>query len=112
MTQEFEIPEKYEVTLYTTLCLEDEYSHNIGDIRTFPFNQCNNINSAHLLLDERTITMDFSKVKIEGKQIVVDHLEKKKQDELANHHMKMKEYQDKIDSLLAITHEEDESNDT
>ncbi len=111
MTQDFKIPEKHEVTLYTHICLESEYSFCIGQINTTIYKP-NERESVYAILDERNLVIDLSGKKIEGKKLVVDHLEKKKQDELASHHMKMKELQDKIDSLLAITYEGDETNDT
>ncbi len=102
------IPEVLKTTVYVSICVESEYEWMIGEVNISNSNFAENdggyifLGSIDVEIPLNTIAIDFNSREIEG-------LEKKKQKELARHHVQMKEYQDRIDSLLAIEYQPEEA---
>lgn len=99
------IPSMVEEAIYVCLCIDSEWEHNIGRITVSTHNYSNpkwSSDEKHVLLTKKKLKIKIPKVTIDFKGELVDKLEKQKEDELARHHMQMKEFQDKIDNLLAI----------
>ena len=109
---EIEIPEEIEVTLYTTVCVRNKFSRNIGEVRVTTINLAelykDGSGETHILLHKQAVKLKIGKVELDIKGEVIKGLEVEKTNELAEHHMKIKDIQDKIDSLLAIEYQGEE----
>lgn len=89
------IPRKINATLYTHYCVS---GYRAGEIINFDFNAQG---EEYLLLAETPVTVKIPP-QTDLKEKLIDALEAEKEKREAEHHMKMKELQERINSLLAI----------
>ncbi len=104
--EDIEIPTEIEETFYVCICINSEWGHNIGRIQTsiydYSTGKYSSVDDKHVLLATKKVKIKIPKVIIDFRGEIVSSLEAQKEKELAEHHMKMKAFQDKIDNLLAI----------
>lgn len=107
---EIKIPESISQTFYVCVCLDSDLESYIGKVTV------STVNKEELYKEDRddtyktltSIDVDIPIPKInlvECKDCLVDSLECQKEKELAEHHMKMTGFQDKIDNLLALEYQ-------
>lgn len=110
--EDIEIPTDIEYTFYVCLCINSEWEHNIGhigiSIYDYSSGKFGNANDKHILLATKKVKIKIPKTIIDFRGELVGGLEEQKEKELAEHHMKMKAFQDKIDNLLAIEYKLEE----
>ena len=93
-----EIPERVSATIFTHYSLS-KYSY--GELRHYPSDLSG---EDYVLIAQTPITVNIPPVG-DLKSKVVESLEKEKQKQMAEHHKKMFELQEKIDSLLCLTYQ-------
>lgn len=104
-------PRSEKATVYISICIMSNVRSWIGEISIDTFNR-ESINHCgsdkYEVIDSFEIDVklpDLSDIDLKGK--IIEQLEKQKQKELAEHHVRMKQFQDQIDNLLAIEHKPD-----
>lgn len=115
--EEFEIPEKEEVTLYVALCVASKYSWEIGQVKTYvnvsPVDIWSDDDDYHYkILATKKVTIKIKEKDINLREEIVDGLEKRKSKMKARHHMEIKEIDDKIDQLIALEYKPQKEEET
>lgn len=111
------IPEEIETTIYVCVCTASEYYFMIGKVQIsdcdyeerYSGDAGDDSTTRYKLLAsmDATIALDIKSVDFVCEQVKC--LEKQKECELAEHHMKMKEFQDRLDNLLVIEYQPEEA---
>lgn len=110
--EDVEIPKEIEETLYVCLCIDSKWAHDIGQITVSICDRSRkgySDDTVYLLLATETVTIKIPRTVLDIKGELVSGLEARKEKELAEHHMKMKAFQDRIDNLLAIEYKPGEA---
>lgn len=110
--KDIKIPSEIKTTLYACLCIDSKWGHNIGDITVSVFDYTKRSHTSddkYILLATKDLKIKIPKTTIDFRGELVSGLEEQKEKELAEHHMKMKAFQDKIDNLLAIEYKPEEA---
>lgn len=97
-----EIPKRFELILYTNYCYNSEYDWNMGKV----------VHATHDMSGDQYICIAQTKVivnvpeqKKDIRKMVLEALQTEKEKQMAEHHKRMFELQEKIDSLLQLTHQ-------
>jgi hypothetical protein len=93
-----EIPESVQETLYTHYCLS---GYNYGELVHYAFDATG---EQYVCIAQTPVTVSIPPVG-DLKEKVIHALEAEKQKQQAEHHKKMFELQEKIDSLLCLTYQ-------
>lgn len=89
------IPPIYTTTVYTHYCIS---SWSAGEIRTY---DCDMTGETYILLAQTDLSVKIPAQK-DIKETVIKALEEEKKKQMADHHKKLCEIQEKIDSLLCL----------
>lgn len=95
-----DIPDDINLTIYTHYCIGG-YEWNIGKLNHYD-SDCSGENL--VLVAQTPLYVRIPKID-NLKQKVIDALEAEKKKQMAEHHKKMFELQEKIDSLLCLTYQ-------
>jgi len=108
--EDVEIPDEIEKTLYVHICLQSKWENDIGKISVHTFDRSGfDDDDKHVLLVTKKIKIKIPKTTIDFRGELVVGLEAQKEKELAEHYMRMKAFQDRIDNLLAIEYKPEKS---
>jgi len=109
--EDIEIPTEFETEIFVHLNLSTEgiWEDGLGKVTTDTYNRTGWGDGNFKLLATKKVKIKIPKTTIDFRGEVVTCLEAQKEKELAEHHMKMKVFQDKIDNLLAIEYKPGEA---
>ena len=109
--ENIEIPKKVEVTLYTYLCVQSKYSHQIGQINT---NVCDmesiykdDPTESYVTIHAAPVSYKIPPKKLDPRAALIENLETALQATLARHYKEIEEINNKLDKLKAIEYKLD-----
>ncbi len=97
-----EIPQEFEITIYTHYCYHSDYSWNIGKVSHTTSDMTGD---NYLCIAETKVKIKVPAQKTDIKQLVINALKEEKKKQMAEYHKRMFELQEKIDSLLCLTYQ-------
>jgi hypothetical protein len=97
-----EIPKNFKTTVYTHYCYHSPYSWMVG---TISHDDDERAGDSYICIAKTEVKIKVPEQKVDIKKLAVEALQKEKEKQMAEHHKKMFELQEKIDSLLCLEYQ-------
>lgn len=97
-----EIPKQFGITIYTHYRYSSEYDWQVG---TITHSTSDLSGDQYICIAQTPLTVFVPEQQKDLKKMVIDALEAEKKKQMAEHHKRMFELQEKIDNLLTLTYQ-------
>lgn len=94
-----EIPKNFETTIYTHYCYHSDYSWDLGKVTHDTYDRSGD---NRICIAQTKVNIEVPEQKANIKELVLQALETEKKNQMAEHHKRMFELQEKIDGLLCL----------